>query len=140
MALVDDGRVVVEAGDSLRILRGSAHRLWNQGDAEVVFDAQVRPASDLDRYLQAYFEVLNAGPPDGPSSIYLAHVLLRHRHTQAVSLLPGLLQTAVFRLMWVFGTLFGRYRGDEWPGAPGRCGGAPLIAGDESPRQTKREP
>jgi hypothetical protein len=39
---------------------------------------------DLDRYLQAVFEVMNAGPEGRPSLFYIAHAALRHRDTQAM--------------------------------------------------------
>jgi hypothetical protein len=58
---------------------------------------------------------------------YLAHVALRHRRTQSVLIMPQFLQTVLFRVVVAIGTLAGRYRGTEWPGAPARCTGAPCI-------------
>jgi len=83
----------------------------------------VTPAVDLDRYLQAIFEVLNAGPKGRPPLIYLAHAALRHRRTQKVLAMPDPLQAVVFRLAVLWGTVLGRYRGTQWPGCPARCGG-----------------
>ena len=34
-------------------------------------------------------------------------------------------------LAFVLGTLLGRYRGNEWPGCPARCPGAPTVDGFE---------
>ena len=88
-----------------------------------------RPGVDLDRYLQAVFEIMNAGPPNRPSIIYMAHASLRHRSTQTVLLMPPAIQAVVFRVVVALGTLLGRYRGTDWPGCPVRCTGAPEIAG-----------
>lgn len=47
---------------------------WNDGDETVAFDGYVRPAVDLDRFLQAIFEVLNAGSTNRPPLFYMAHL------------------------------------------------------------------
>jgi hypothetical protein len=85
------------------------------------------PAADLDRSLQAVFEVLNASPSGRPSLFYLAHVLWRHRHTQAVLEPPLALQRIVFPLVLLVGRILGKYQGESWPGAPASCPGAPEV-------------
>ena len=87
---------------------------------------------DLDRYLQAIFEVMNAGPPNRPPLFYLAHASLRHRRTQTVLVMPPAIQAVLFRVAVGLGTLLGRYRGTDWPGCPARCTGAPDPAGREA--------
>jgi quercetin dioxygenase-like cupin family protein len=124
------GRQIQAApGETVQLPRGVPHRWWNQGQAPLAFEGLVRPVVDLDRYLQAIFEVMNAGPPNRPPLFYLAHVSLRHRKTQQVHVLPGWLQTPFFALLVGVGTLLGRYRGTNWPGCPARCSGAPGEAG-----------
>lgn len=117
--------LTVAAGGSVRLPRGVPHRWWNAGTELLRFEGWVRPAVDLDRYLQGVFDVVNAGPPGRPPLIYMAHVALRHQRTQRVLLMPGPLQAVVFRAAVVLGTLLGRYRGEDWPGAPAWCPGAP---------------
>ena len=109
----------------MQLPRGIPHRWWNEGDAPLVFVGRARPVVDLDRYLQAVFEVMNASPPNRPSLFYLAHLSLRHRRTQAVLLMPRVVQAVLFPLAVALGTLLGRYRGTDWPGCPARCTGAP---------------
>jgi hypothetical protein len=58
----------------------------------------------------------------------MAHLLLRHRHTQTLIIMPRPIQAVLFRVIVTVGTLLGRYRGDSWPGCPSRCLGAPLAA------------
>jgi hypothetical protein len=116
----------------VRLPRGVPHRWWNQGDAPLAFKGQVRPVVDLDRYLQAIFEVMNAGPRNRPPLFYLAHAMLRHRQTQSVLLMSRPLQAVVFRAALMLGTLLGRYRGTEWPGCPARCLGAPTAGGGDA--------
>jgi hypothetical protein len=82
----------------------------------------------LDRYLQAVFDVMNAGPDGRPPLFYLAHVALRHRHTQAVLIMPRPIQAVLFRALVAIGAVLGRYRGNDWPGCPVRCLGAPDSA------------
>lgn len=120
------GRVLaVGAGGTASLPRGVPHCWWNDGEEELRFEGVARPVLDLDRYLQAIFEVMNAGPPGRPPLFYLAHVALRHRRTQSVLLFPRPLQTLLFGAALAIGTLLGRYRGIDWPGCPARCCGAP---------------
>jgi hypothetical protein len=93
-----------------------------------VFEGYVRPAVDFDRFLQATFEVLNAGSASRPPLFYMAHLLLRHRQTQTLAIMPRSIQAVLFRVIVTVGTVLGRYRGDGWPGCPSRCVGAPFAA------------
>ena len=127
-AVVDGRRITVGAGESVRMPRGSVHRWWNDGDETLQFNGHVRPVVDFDRLVQAVFEVVNASPSGRPSLFYIAHVSLRHRHTQALAMMPRPVQAVLFRVIVAIGTLMGRYRGEEWPGCPSRCQGAPLEA------------
>lgn len=124
-AVLDGRQVTAGSGQSSSILRGVAHRWWNAGDEQLEVEGYARPVVDFDRYLQAVFEVMNAGPHGRPPLFYMAHAALRHRHTQAVLILPRPLQAVIFRVIVAVGTVLGRYRGDDWPGCPSRCTGAP---------------
>jgi len=110
--------------------RRASHRWWNDSDETLVFVGYVRPVVDLDRYLQAMFEIANASPAGRPSLFSVAHAARRHRRTQAVLLLPPVLQAVAFRVIVAVGTLLGRYRGDDWPGCPSRCTEASMTDGD----------
>jgi mannose-6-phosphate isomerase-like protein (cupin superfamily) len=131
-AVCDGRRITARCGESASFRRGSAHRWWNEGDDRLEFGGYVRPLVDLDRYLQAMFEVINAGPEGQPPLFYIAHAALRHRSTQAVLILPKPIQAVLFRLVLAIGTILGRYRGDDWPGCPSRCLGAPMVEGEDA--------
>ena len=122
----------VGAGGSADFARGSAHRWWNDGEQELMLRGVATPAVDLDRFLQALFEVVNAGPPGRPPIFYLAHVLHRHRNTQLTLVVPRVLQRALFPIVVLLGTVLGKYRGTAWPGCPSRCLGAPLASRDDA--------
>jgi mannose-6-phosphate isomerase-like protein (cupin superfamily) len=130
-AEVGGKRLEAGVGERVELPRGIPHRWWNEGDTPLAFEGTVEPAVDLDRYLQAVFEVMNAGPKNRPSLVYLAHVALRHRKTQTVLVMPRPLQAVVFRIAVLLGTLLGRYRGTDWPGCPARCVGAPAPSTGE---------
>lgn len=124
-AEVDGKQLTFGPGETVRLPRGVSHRWWNDGDQPLTFEGYVRPAVDLDRYLQAVFEVVNAGAPNRPPLFYLAHVALRHHRTQTVLVMPPVIQAVLFRVVVAVGALLGRYRNAEWPGCPARCMGAP---------------
>jgi len=115
-------------GSAARFPAGQAHRWWNDGDETLVFEGTTTPAVDLDRYLHAVFEVMNAGPPERPPLFAMAHVAWRHRKTQSVLLAPRPIQAVVLPLVVFVGAILGRYRGNDWPGAPARSLEAPLVA------------
>jgi mannose-6-phosphate isomerase-like protein (cupin superfamily) len=127
-AVLNGRQLTGGTGEHVLLPRGSAHKWWNDGNEPLVLEGYARPAVDLDRFLQAIFEVLNAGPAGRPPIFYMAHLLLRHRHTQTLLIMPRPIQAVVFRVIVAVGTLLGRYRGDAWPGCPSRCVGAPLAA------------
>lgn len=114
-------------GQKVKLPRGIPHRWWNDGDTPLAFEGYVRPAVDFDRYVQAAFEVMNAGPKGRPPLLYLAHVALRHRQTQGVLVMNPVVQGLLFRVAVALGTVLGRYRGTDWPGCPARCTGAPTV-------------
>jgi len=126
-AIVNGRRIQVRAGESAQFPMGSAHRWWNDGHETVVAEGYARPVVDLDRYLHAIFDVMNTGGAHRPSLFYMAHVLWRHRQTQAIVLMPRPVQAIVLPLVVLVGTLLGRYNGTNWPGSPARCHEAPLV-------------
>jgi mannose-6-phosphate isomerase-like protein (cupin superfamily) len=111
-------RLQLGPGESVTFPPGSAHRWWNDGDEPLIVDGSVRPAVDLDRYLEAAFAVLNAGAAERPPVFYMAHLAWRHRRTQAALLMPRPMQAVVLPLIVLIGTILGRYRGTAWPGSP----------------------
>jgi mannose-6-phosphate isomerase-like protein (cupin superfamily) len=127
-AVLNGRRFTAGSGERVSLPRGSTHRWWNDGNEPLVFEGYARPVVDLDRFLQALFEVVNAGSDGRPPLFYMAHALLRHRHTQTTLIMPRPIQAALFRVIVTVGTLLRRYRGDGWPGCPSRCVGAPLVA------------
>lgn len=128
-AIIGGREVVVRPGERAILPRGVPHRWWNGGDTVLEFLGYARPVVDLDRYLQALFDLANASPDGRPSGFHLAHVLWRHRRTQRLNLpLPWPLQHLVLALVVGVGTVLGRYRGTGWPGCPSRCPGAPGAA------------
>jgi hypothetical protein len=104
---------------------GVVHAWWNAGADVLEMSGRAVPAADLDRYLQAIFAVLNANPSGRPSIFYMVHVLWRHRRTQALASPPRVIQRTVFPFVLLVGRVLGKYRGDNWPGSPASCTGAP---------------
>jgi hypothetical protein len=118
-------QIQVDAGGTANFPAGSVHRWWNDGEETLVFEGHAGPAVDLDRYLQAMFDVLNSGTADRPPLFYIAHVVWRHRRTQAALIMPRPIQAVVLPVIVLIGTILGRYRGTDWPGSPARCREAP---------------
>lgn len=119
-AIVGGRTISAGAGTFVRFPRGVAHRWWNASEETLVVEGLARPLVDLDRYLQGAFDVLNAGPPGRPSLFYMAHLALRHEHTQSLVMLPRPLQAVLFRVVVGVGALLGKYRGRGWPGCPSK--------------------
>jgi len=125
---VDGKKVVIAAGGSASFPSGVVHAWWNEGEDTLHFNGRATPVVDLDKFLQAIFAVANAGAPGKPPPMfYLAHVLWRHRRTQVIVVPPVAVQRIVFPVVLLVGHLLGKYRGNDWPGAPSSCPGAPEI-------------
>src|SRR5271157_2207360 len=126
-ARVGNEKIVVPIGGTGVFPAGAVHTWWNAGEDLVELSGRAIPAVDLDRYLQAVFAVLNASASGRPSLFYIAHIALRHRHTQAFMTPPLPIQRLVFPLVLLVGYLLGKYRGRSWPGSPESCSGAPEV-------------
>jgi mannose-6-phosphate isomerase-like protein (cupin superfamily) len=124
---VGSEKFVVPVGGTAAFPAGVVHTWWNAGDDPVELSGHAVPAADLDRYLQAVFAVLNASASGRPSLFYIAHIALRHRHTQGFMTPPLAIQRIVFPLVLLVGYLLGKYRGGSWPGSPESCSGAPEV-------------
>jgi hypothetical protein len=128
VSVLKDGiRSRLGPGEKVRIPRDTPYRWWNESDEPATFELTVAPVVDFDRYLQGLFQVNNAGEAGHPPLGYMADLTLRHRDTQEVLVLPGMVQAPFWWSHKILGSLMGRYRGDDWPGAPARCPGAPLA-------------
>ena len=128
---------IIPAGGTAVFPSGVVHSWWNAGDDLLEIRGQVVPVVDLDRYLQAVFAAVNASASGRPPIFYMAHVLWRHRHTQATALPPRAVQRILFPVVLVIGRVLGKYRGDSWPGSPATCLGAPEVsAGSAHPLPT----
>lgn len=126
-AQVGKDKIVVPRGDGAVFPAGTPHAWWNGGGDLLEFSGCVVPAIDLDRYLQGVFAVLNAGTPGRPPIFYLAHVLWRHRRTQALMTPPPAVQRIIFPAVLFIGRILGKYKGTSWPGSPESCTGAPEV-------------
>jgi hypothetical protein len=134
-ALVGNKKIVVPTGGTAVFPAGVVHAWWNAGEDLLELTGRAIPAVDLDRYLQGLFAVLNAGPAGKPSIFYLAHVLWRHRHTPAVMFPPRVIQRIFFPLVLLAGRILGKYQGNNWPGSPESCPGAPEAIGTNTPNE-----
>lgn len=124
-----DGKLLtLKPGERSHFPKGGLHTYSNDADEELIFRTVATPVVDLDRYLQAIFQVLDAGPSNRPPPIfYMAHVMHRHRRTQLTPIIPRAIQLVLLPVLVALGTILGKYRGDNWPGCPTRCTGAPLV-------------
>ena len=126
---------IVQTGGNALFPAGVVHSWWNAGETLLEFNGRVVPAVDLDQFLQALFAVLNASATDRPSIFYLAHVLWRHRRTQAVVRPPVAIQRILFPVVLLIGRVLGKYKGQSWPGCPETCPGAPLSEAATAERE-----
>lgn len=126
-AIVNGTEITAHVGQAATFEAGAPHRWWNGHDDTLEFGGYARPVVDLDIYLQAMFEIINAGPADRPPLFYMAHAAWRHRRTQQVVMGPAIVQKILFPTVIAIGTLLGKYRGTDWPGCPERCNEAPFC-------------
>jgi len=124
-ARVGKEKIVVPAGGTSVFPAGVTHRWWNAGEDLLELNGRAIPAVNLDRFLQGLFAVLNASSSGRPSIFYIAHVLWRNRRSQSVMVPPPIVQQIAFPVILLVGRILGKYRGDNWPGSPSSCTGAP---------------
>lgn len=124
-AILADKTIKMHAGESAVFAAGIRHRWWNADDQPLHLKGRAIPAGDLDRFLQAIFAITNAGSCGRMPLFYISHVMYRHRHTHRLAAIPLAVQRVLFPGLVLIGWLLGKYRGNNWPGAPASCPGAP---------------
>ena len=114
-AIVGGKTIKGAAGEHAVFPAGVPHRWWNAEDQPLRLKGRIIPVIDLDRFLQAFFAVANAGQADHLPLFYAAHVAYRHRRTQRLATVPLAVQRIVFPVVVFVGWLLGKYRGDDCP-------------------------
>jgi len=124
-AIVGKKKITVKAGAPVDLAPGVPHRWWNAGEDLLEFKGRVVPVIDVDRFLQAIFAAVNASHSGRPSLFYVAHILRRHRQTHELRAVPVSIQKIIFPVVLLIGCILGKYQGNNWPGSPASCTGAP---------------
>jgi quercetin dioxygenase-like cupin family protein len=52
---------ILAPGESLRVVPGEAHRLWNPHDEAVTFTSEVTPGADFERFIRVHYGLAIAG-------------------------------------------------------------------------------
>jgi hypothetical protein len=96
-------------GETALFKAGEAHRFWNAGDTELHCMAWISPPGNVEYFLSAIFDSTkqNGGRPDPFDAAYLTR---RYRSEFRMMAIPSLVQSIVFPVVVVIGTMLGKYR------------------------------
>ena len=99
----------VGVGETVVFPAGEAHRFWNAGDVDLVCDAFIEPADNIEYFLREIFESQRRSGRGRPGILDAAFLARRYRSEFAMLEIPALVQRLVFPLLVGVGTLLGRY-------------------------------
>ena len=111
-AKVAGKQIVAQAGDTLVVESGQAHKWWNAGNDDLVFRCEIRPALQFESLIETMFSLAADGLTNTnglPSPFRLAVVARAHFDTVRLPFPPVALQRAALAV----GALLGRSIGHE---------------------------
>jgi mannose-6-phosphate isomerase-like protein (cupin superfamily) len=107
---LDGEELYAEAGETVVVPAGSAHKFWNAGETEAVFVTEVRPALQFERLLETMFALANDGKTSKrglPSPLRLAVIANAHFDDVRLPFPPAWLQKAGLLMGAPVGKLLG---------------------------------
>ena len=103
-------KLVAEAGESVLIDPGVAHRFWNDGDDVLRFTAEVRPSLEFESLIETMFGLAADGKTNKkgmPNPFRLAVIAKHHFDVARLPLVPHVLQRAALAPGAVLGRALG---------------------------------
>lgn len=93
--------ITAEAGATVIVLPGEAHKWWNAGDDELVFRCEVRPALQFESLIETMFSLAADGKTNRkgmPNPFRLAVIAKAHFDTVQLPVVPAWLQRAALAM------------------------------------------
>lgn len=107
---LDGERRTLNAGDELTVAPGVAHKIWNEGDEDVSFEAEIRPALRM----QTFFETISGLARDGktndkgiPNPLQASVLLAEYRDEMQLTDMPAFVQRLLALVVAPIGRLLG---------------------------------
>jgi quercetin dioxygenase-like cupin family protein len=101
---------VYHAGEHFRVLPGTPHCMWNDGEGETHLLWQTRPALHTDNFFEILWRLMQEGKTNksGMPNLLQATVIMRHyRHEFRLVKPPLIIQNIVFTLLAPVGRILG---------------------------------
>ena len=117
----------VGPGESVVWPAGTAHKWWNAGSDEAQMLGWCRPPDNIEYFLSALFESTKENGGTRPKLFDAAFLVTRYRTEFALLELPAVVRRVVIPVVYVVGTVLGKYK--KFTDAP-----SPIPAGRRSPR------
>jgi len=103
-------------GESVVFRAGEAHRFWNAGEDDLRCTAYIKPAGNVEFFLEAIFASQKRSGGHRPSIWDAAYLTRRYRTEFSMVEIPALVQRLVFPLIVGLGAVLGKY--DRYADAP----------------------
>jgi len=98
-----------EAGDTVLMAPGIAHKWWNAGSDELVSTGWMRPPLNGEYFLAAIFASMKRAGRKQPGMLDAAFLMTRYRSEFNIVEIPAIVQKVGFPLLVVIGRLLGAH-------------------------------
>jgi quercetin dioxygenase-like cupin family protein len=109
---------VAEPGEVVVWPAGTAHKWWNAGGGELRMSGWCRPPGNIEFFLGTLFASTKENGGQRPGLFDAAFLLTRYRTEFAMIEIPVFVRTVVMPLVYLAGTVLGKYRKFENAPAP----------------------
>jgi quercetin dioxygenase-like cupin family protein len=96
-------------GETVVFRAGEAHSFWNAGQSDLRCTAYIKPAGNVEYFLEAIFASQRSNGGRRPALLDVAFLTRRYRTEFAMLAVPALAQRFVFPVLVAVGRVLGKY-------------------------------
>jgi mannose-6-phosphate isomerase-like protein (cupin superfamily) len=97
-------------GETIRWPAGTAHKWWNAGDTEARMTGWCSPPGNVEYYLTSIFGSMKENGGKRPGFFDAAFLTTRYKSEFAMLEIPTAVRTILIPLLYVLGSVLGKYR------------------------------
>ena len=97
-------------GETITFMRGKWHKFWNAGEDELHIKGWIKPANNLEYFLEGVYKALDEGTHDRPEIKRMAFLMMRYRSEFATSDIPAFVRKVIIPTQYYIGKLTGAHK------------------------------
>jgi len=98
------------SGETATFMRGTWHKFWNAGEDELHIKGWVKPANNIEYFLEGVYKALDEGKNHRPEPKRTSFLLMHYKSEFAMSELPAVVRKVIIPATYYIGKLTGAHK------------------------------